>query len=189
MGKANRVVTTHNIEIINEHDSYNQHRCYVYEGQCTCECLDNADFFQDGTKQGKAAGNSGHRGAVSTGIDTVTSLKSSGKFWKAPSYFISADEVTAIRQCCAEEFAVNPEFILPAHSCAEVQTATDAQILASLTDLEDGGAITNTKIISWLHEQGCSAHDRTHQDFKGKQTPTTASSLLTSSSRPSTAPS
>merc|ERR1712063_22570 len=150
---ANRVVATHNIEVINNHDSYSKHRCYVYNGNCVCECLDFADFFQDGTKQR----GDGHKGAVAgSQIQTVASLTAAGKFWKAPSYYISQNEVTAIKNCCAQEVAINPAFILPAHKCSEVATATDAQIMASLTNLAAGGSITNAKIIQWLHEQGCS---------------------------------
>jgi len=162
-------VTTHNIEVINEHDSYSKHRCYVYDNKCTCECLDFAANFQEGTIQGNANGITTHKGSTGTQIDTVTSLKAAGKFWKAPSYIISADEVQAVRDCCAEEFAVNPAFILPAKTCTDVAAASDADILASLTNLEEGGSVTNTKLIGWLHEQGCAEHHATHENFEGKQ--------------------
>merc|ERR1712086_622759 len=54
----------------------------------------------------------GHKGPnAGQAIDTVASLKAAGTYWNAPSYIISKDEVVAIRQCCAKEFAINPKFI------------------------------------------------------------------------------
>merc|ERR1712086_875450 len=82
----------------------------------------------------------------------------------APSYIISKDEVVAIRQCCAKEFAINPKFILPAHSCAD-----DADIIKSLRKTETSKVITNTKIVQWLHENNCGRFDKTAKSFKGKQ--------------------
>jgi len=54
--RAGRIVSTHNVELVNEEDSFRKHRCYTYKGHCVCECLDNNDFYQDGTVQGKPAG-------------------------------------------------------------------------------------------------------------------------------------
>merc|ERR1712028_228297 len=64
--KANRIVTTHNIEVINEHDSYRKHRCYKYGNKCVCECLDFSDNFQSTRNKGAIANN---------GIDTVATLQ------------------------------------------------------------------------------------------------------------------
>jgi len=54
--RAGRIVSTHNVEVINEQDSFRKHRCYTYKTHCVCECLDNVDFYQDGTVQGNPAG-------------------------------------------------------------------------------------------------------------------------------------
>jgi len=143
-----RLVTTHNLEVINEHDSYAKHRCYKYgtdeAPQCTCECIDDEAFFMDTTHKGKNADQS---------IQTIATLKAAGKFWKAPNYWISHNEVQAVKKCCAEEVAINPEFILPAHSCADVLAATDEVIKTRIEELEP--TTSNTKIINWLKAQGC----------------------------------
>jgi len=165
--KANRIVATHNIEVINEHDSFRKHRCYRYKNKCICECLDFAENFQEGTKQRKT----GHKGPnAGQKIDTVASLRAAGTYWNAPSYIISKDEVVAIRKCCAKEFAINPKFILPAHSCADVAKATDEEIITGLRKTEDRDAtVTNTKVIQWLHDNNCGRFDKTSKSFKGKQ--------------------
>merc|ERR1711865_1112234 len=71
-------------------------------------------------------------GMKGVGIDTVASLKAAGEYWAAPSYIVSKDEVVAVKKCCKKEFAINPNMILPAHSCAQVMTATDKQIISAL---------------------------------------------------------
>merc|ERR1712153_238643 len=71
--KANRIVTTHNIEVINEHDSYRKHRCYKYGKKCVCECLDFSDNFQ-----------------------------ATGNYWNAPGSIIDHTEVIEIKKCCAK---------------------------------------------------------------------------------------
>jgi hypothetical protein len=53
--RAGRIVSTHNVELVNEEDSFRKHRCYTYIDHCVCECLENTDFYLDGTVQGNAA--------------------------------------------------------------------------------------------------------------------------------------
>merc|ERR1711865_691293 len=160
--KANRLVTTHNIEIINEHASYDKHRCYVYKKKCICECLDFNDFFQEGTVQGAKYG-MGHQhrggsdsmgkaynnkakdykkhvntndGMKGVGIDTVASLKAAGEYWAAPSYIVSKDEVVAVKQ-----------------------------IISALKVNHND----NSQIISWLHANNCGKYHSVHKHLASKK--------------------
>jgi hypothetical protein len=154
---SGKISAVHDVYQVNAQDSYTQHRCYSYNGQCVCECILNEDNFQSGTWQGLAAGSSDHRGSnTGQSIQTVEAMKTSGKFWKAPSYKIDADEVAALRACCNEEFEVAPELLLPAKSCADIEAASDEEIIGHLENHSDD--ISNSKILAWLHEQECAHH-------------------------------
>merc|ERR1740130_515465 len=84
--KANRIVTTHHLHVVQEKASYSKHRCYNFQGKCVCECVDDASKYQMGTKQGAAAGHSGHRGELkNNNLDTVESLKAAGEYWNTGS--------------------------------------------------------------------------------------------------------
>merc|ERR1712070_547395 len=154
--KCRRIASTHNLEIINEHDSFAQHRCYTYSGKCVCECIGDKKFFLDGnTAQGGK-----NRGAMNGQyIQTKATLKAAGKFWTAPAYWVSKEEVAAIKSCCKEEVGVNPDFILPATSCKEVVKASDSVIRKRVQELEN--TMTNTKIRNWLESQGCFKQQKT----------------------------
>merc|ERR1719157_486693 len=154
--KANRIVTTHNIEVINEHDSYRKHRCYKYGNKCVCECLDFSDNFQSTRNKGAIANN---------GIDTVATLQAAGNYWNAPGYIIDHTEVIEIKKCCAKEYAVNPSFILPAHDCTSVGAATSAVIVTALKANIAKGMYDNNAIKKWLHDNGCGKHNKNHKHF------------------------
>jgi len=139
----NFVVATHDVERINNHDSYTQHRCYNYNSECVCECIMNENNFQSDTHRGALPGNT---------IQSVAAQQASGLFWKAPSYKIDADEIAAIRACCTREIAVAPELV-GAFTCEQLATVADEVIVANLEAI--AGDMSNSKIVEWLHQQDC----------------------------------
>merc|ERR1712086_588733 len=120
---------------------YRKHRCYKYGKKCVCECLDFSDNFQSTRNKGAIANN---------GIDTVATLQAAGNYWNAPGYIIDHTEVIEIKKCCAKEYAVNPEFILPAHNCDDVGAATSTAIVTSLKANIAKGMYDNNAIKKWL---------------------------------------
>jgi len=147
MGK--HIQAIHNTFIINEHKSFEKHRCYTYKGKCICECLDSAAFpinrFQENTEQGAAAGKTSHRGYMDgqTINDKIT--------WARPHGIPNAREIAAIKKCCEKEIMLSATIINPAHNCAEVRRASKKQIAKRISELET----TNLQIIDWLTENNC----------------------------------
>jgi len=175
-----RIVSTHNVYLVNEHDSFSKHRCYRYDDKCVCECLNDDQFYQDGTLQGKSAGikgiheggndpkavtwsgkprmelRQGHRGNLVGNVEqTITSLKAEDSFWKAPQYYVTDKEIDAARKCCAETAPSSAKFLIGTHDCASVQVAKNWQIKDAIEAAEP--TITNTEVKRWLHKKGCYA--------------------------------
>merc|ERR1712137_958709 len=129
--KKHHIHVTHYLYDQNEQDSYKKHRCYMFEGQCVCECTDAPEYadhdgnlvnrFGNGTIQGAAAGIKlgdfkDQPDSYSTWNEHKTRnftfghlgsikhqqiFKKSDKFWKPPSYYIGKAEIEAIRSCCS----------------------------------------------------------------------------------------
>jgi len=187
--RSHRIVSTHNTELINEHDSLRKHRCYNYKDTCLCECLDDVSNFLDGTVQGKAAGLSsmstrnddvfesllsqeginaaGHRGANKDQYEeSKASMRDAGTLWKAPNYFIQRDEIDAMRECCKPELHTDAaELIAPVSTCAEIIGATNQQIKDTVENTVEAH-YSNTLIVNWLREHHCyrGQYDETNHD-------------------------
>jgi hypothetical protein len=176
--QTKRVVATHNLQLINERDSYKKHRCYNFKGKCMCECLeDDALFpkFQDGTVAGKNAGllgeaeggtdpfsdllelQQGHRGGMAgQSIQTKASMIKAGTYWKAPNYRANGAELRAVKACCD---TLIQSTLAPPHqdfTCADVKTASDEQLQAGIDQL--GAQTSNQVLVNWLKIHKCYHH-------------------------------
>jgi len=163
--KTKRIVTTHDVELMNEHDSFRKHRCYSYKGKCMCECIENSDYFMDGTIQGNAVGNTEHRD-VSEG----QSLRHDNELlWKAPKYYVQDEEIQAIRACCHKEFDLDPSLLLPSRNCKQVAEVQNEEIRDEIMNNMEK-AVSNRDIINWLTEQKCyNTEHQTSADDNGNR--------------------
>jgi len=196
--KTHHIVSTHNLFLINERDTYTKHRCYTYMDECICECVDSPtyvrdlnvgnkpwggdktkvlDRFQDGTIAGKrvnvpaggsvmlaqssrlgAGGHklnirkftaSGHLGRMSG----QSVFRAKDKFWKPPSYYVSQEEVEAIKRCCDREEKAGVAWLKSGESCTHLKGESVAQIKERLAELPT--TITNSKVVAWLSSNSC----------------------------------
>merc|ERR1712072_100424 len=156
-GKSIYVQTEHNTFVTNEQHSFTKHRCYTYKGKCVCECLGAPTSFQENTRQGAKANIVGHRG-----FDVFGNQKIKDDItWVRPHAMVTDREVKALRQCCEKEFVMNPDFILPAHSCKDVRGIKDSVIRSRIAELK----ISNKDILNWLVENDC-YHSNQHHQYK-----------------------
>merc|ERR1712072_170189 len=159
--------TEHHTFIINEQSSYTKHRCYTYKGKCVCECLGASTSFQENTRQGVKAKMVGHRGWAKSDKNNVfgnvfgNQKIQSDIAWVRPHAMVTDREVKALRQCCEKEFIMNPDFILPAHSCKDVRGIKDHVIRKRIAELK----ISNKDILDWLVENKC-YHSNQHHQYK-----------------------
>jgi len=201
--KTHHIVSTHDLFLINEKDTFTKHRCYTYNNNCVCECVDAPEFedsttthgdhrtapitqtysdrYQQGTIQGSAAGLAGSRtkewanknggtnhktrewvnGVITHGINSLGRMsgqkvfRATNKFWKPPQYYVSENEIKAVKKCCEKEIMLDQTFTHPAHNCRDFRAETPAQIKARLLSLSP--TLTNTQLLSWLSVNGCDA--------------------------------
>merc|ERR1712086_875262 len=152
---------------------------------------------QEGTVQGNAAGgpkksfrhwnNNKHLGRM---VGQKVFL-AKHRFWKPPSYYVSHEEVLAIKRCCEKEvnkgvewinhnskksvaatshkFFKDPHYAYSAKAtCAEVKGETAAQIKERLAELAP--TITNKHVVDWLSANNCgSATYGTQKNNQGKK--------------------
>jgi hypothetical protein len=175
-----RLVSTHNVYLINEHDSFSKHRCYRFDEKCVCECLDDDQFYQDGTLQGKHAGirgvaspggpndpkkvtwsgkpqleyRQGHRGALEgNSVQSIASLKEEDSFWKAPNYYVTNAEIEGLKKCCFDTNPASTDAIFHTHDCGSIIKMPDWKLKQEIEAAEP--TFSNTDIIRWLIKKGC----------------------------------
>merc|ERR1712070_47769 len=75
------------------------------------------------------------------------------KFWKPPSYYVSQEEVEAIKRCCDQETNSGVAWMKSGESCSHLKGETAAQIKERLAELSP--TVTNTQVVDWLSNNGC----------------------------------
>jgi hypothetical protein len=193
--------------LINEKDSYTKHRCYTYDDECICECVDAPTYVnrvgltyeaggsngptgntptapqeirnrhQEGNLQASLAGLDLKRSTL-TGLDHVKAFSAhkvrrwnangqliplnddgangrmtgqsvfqkKDRFWKPPNYYVSHEEVEAIKTCCEKPNMQNAPWI--SHNSAFAgMTAGDHPMHVHDSSMARAGATWDT----WKH--------------------------------------
>jgi hypothetical protein len=188
--------------LINEKDSYTKHRCYTYDDECICECVDAPTYVNRVGLTYEAGGSNGPTGNTPTRPQeirnrhqegtlqaslnpNVPSLKNKVKtfsahkvrhwnangqlipinddgsagrmtgqsvfekknrFWKPPNYYVSHEEVDAIKACCGKPNMQNAPWISHNEAFAGM-TAGDHPMHVHNSSMARTGATWDT----WKH--------------------------------------
>jgi len=203
--KSHHIVATHDLFLINEKDTYTKHRCYTYDDECICECVDAPTYVtkkvvgltgkatsnkatilegarhQEGTIQGNAIGIDLRNHVKKVRGQYVRHWNGQGvlmplhpkdhemekygqmahqnvfmakdRFWKPPSYYVSQEEVDAVKKCCTKFTSL--AWINIERKCDTVATATTAQIKEWLAEMSP--TVTNVRVQAWLTANSCEA--------------------------------
>jgi hypothetical protein len=177
--KTKRLVATHNVELINEQDTYRKHRCYHFNGTCMCECLEKTTSFpkfQDGTVQGKANGlqgeadggtdpfsdllelQQGHRGAMhDQELHDKQAKMKSGNVWANPNKVPFKAEAEAIKTCCSTLATSTLAIPFWGHTCADVQAFSDAELRGYIQSFGSFNTLQGV-LVQWLQAHDCFHH-------------------------------